>query len=202
MLDTLPFLPFLLFAIVASITPGPTNVIVLSHSARRGIVATLPIIIGGCGGAALLVLAVGIGIGDALTDHPQVQRVMAWSGVLWLSWLAWQIWSSPAASVEVDSNDKRSLGLAGAAALQLVNPKTWMMALAVVSVFAGHGSDQSHQVILLSLTFFIVSLPCMGVWAALGAGATRFIRSPAMMKRFDRLMALVLLISAWCSLLQ
>jgi hypothetical protein len=25
---------------------------------------------------------------------------------------------------------------------------------------------------------------------------------PAMMKRFDRLMALVLLISAWCSLLQ
>ena len=65
MLDTLPFLPFLLFAIVASITPGPTNVIVLSHSARRGIVATLPIIIGGCGGAALLVLAVGIGIGDA-----------------------------------------------------------------------------------------------------------------------------------------
>jgi threonine/homoserine/homoserine lactone efflux protein len=31
---------------------------------------------------------------------------------------------------------------------------------------------------LLSLTFFIVSLPCMGVWAALGAGATRFIRSP------------------------
>jgi threonine/homoserine/homoserine lactone efflux protein len=145
MLDTLPFLPFLL-AIVASITPGPTNVIVLSHSACRGI-ATPPIIMGGCGGAALLVPAVGIGIGDALTDHPQVQRVMAWSGVLWLSWLAWQIWSSPAASVEVDSNDKRSLGLAGAAALQLVNPKTWMMALAVVSVFAGHGSDQSHQVI-------------------------------------------------------
>jgi threonine/homoserine/homoserine lactone efflux protein len=137
MLDTLPFLPFLL-AIVASITPGPTNVIVLSHSACRGIVATLPIIMGGCGGAALLVPAVGIGIGDALTDHPQVQRVMAWSGVLWLSWLAWQIWSSPA-SVEVDSNDKRSLGLAGAAALQLVNPKTWMMALAVVSVLRATG---------------------------------------------------------------
>ena len=200
--DTLPFLPFLLFAIVASITPGPTNVIVLSHSARRGVVATLPIIVGGCGGAALLVLVVGIGIGDALVAHPHVQRAMAWTGVLWLTWLAWQIWRSPAAGVEISGDGKRSLGFMGAASLQLVNPKTWMMALAVVSVFAGHGTEKSHQVLLLSLIFFIVSLPCMGAWAVLGAGANRFIRSPVLMKRFDRLMALVLLVSAWCSLLQ
>ncbi|PLP99005.1 LysE family translocator [Cupriavidus pauculus] len=206
--DTLPFLPFLMFAVVASITPGPTNVIVLSHSARRGVAATLPIIIGGCGGAALLVLTVGIGIGDALAAHPLLQRAMAWTGVLWLSRLAWQIWRSPAAAIEADgaghagnakAHDK-PLGLAGAAGLQLVNPKTWMMALAVVSVFSGHDPDQSHQVILLSLIFFVVSLPCMGVWAVLGAGAAHFIRSPIYMKRFERLMALVLLASAWGSL--
>ncbi|NWB64014.1 LysE family translocator, partial [Pseudomonas sp. F1002] len=29
-------LPFLLFAFVASITPGPTNILVLSNSARYG----------------------------------------------------------------------------------------------------------------------------------------------------------------------
>jgi len=215
MSDTLPFLPFLMFALVASITPGPTNVIVLSHSARRGVAATLPIIIGGCGGAALLVLTVGIGVGDALAAHPLLQRAMAWTGVLWLSWLAWQIWRSPATAIatdgaahaeRVDHADQadsrhRPLGLAGAAGLQLVNPKTWMMALAVVSVFAGHGKDQTHQVILLSLIFFVVSLPCMGAWAVLGAGAARFIRSAAQLKRFERLMALVLLASAWGSLL-
>ena len=209
MSDTLPFLPFLMFAVVASITPGPTNVIVLSHSARRGVAATLPIIIGGCGGAALLVLTVGIGVGDALAAHPLVQRAMAWTGVLWLSWLAWQIWRSPAAAIDTDGArrtgsteaPRKPLGLTGAAGLQLVNPKTWMMALAVVSVFAGHGADKSHQVMLLSLMFFIVSLPCMGAWAVLGAGAARFIRSPTRMKRFERLMALVLLASAWSSLL-
>lgn len=31
-----PLLPFLLFAFVASITPGPTNILVLSNSARYG----------------------------------------------------------------------------------------------------------------------------------------------------------------------
>ncbi len=205
MSDTLPLLPFLMFAVVASITPGPTNVIVLSHSARRGVAATLPIILGGCGGAALLVLTVGIGVGDALAAHPLVQRVMAWTGVLWLSWLAWQIWRSPATAMDAGASTaeapRKPLGLAGAAGLQLVNPKTWMMALAVVSVFAGRGAGQSHQVMLLSLIFFIVSLPCMGAWAVLGAGAARFIRSPSQMKRFERLMALVLLASAWSSLL-
>jgi len=203
MSDTLPFLPFLMFAVVASITPGPTNVIVLSHSARRGVTATLPIIIGGCGGAALLVLTVGIGVGDALAAYPLLQRAMAWTGVLWLSWVAWQIWRSPASAMATDGTEApgKPLGLAGAAGLQLVNPKTWMMALAVVSVFAGHGADQSQRVMLLSLIFFVVSLPCMGAWAVLGAGAARFIRSPVLLKRFERLMALVLLASAWGSLL-
>ena len=204
--DIASYLPFLMFALVASITPGPTNVIVLSHSARRGVAATLPIILGGCGGAALLVLSVGIGIGDTLAAHPGLQHAMAWAGVLWLSWLAWQIWRSPAAGVETNTENGgdtgRQLGLLGAAGLQLVNPKTWMMALAVVSVFAGPGTGQAHQVMLLSLLFFLVSLPCMGAWAALGAGAARFIRSPAWMKRFDRLMALLLLAAAWAGLLQ
>jgi threonine/homoserine/homoserine lactone efflux protein len=39
-------LAFILFAFVASVTPGPTNLIVLSTSARRGWRPCLPIILG------------------------------------------------------------------------------------------------------------------------------------------------------------
>lgn len=46
------WLPFLLFAFVASITPGPTNLLVFSNSARFGWSAALPIMLGGCGAAA------------------------------------------------------------------------------------------------------------------------------------------------------
>lgn len=68
MLSTL--LPFMLFAFVASITPGPTNILVLSNSARYGIKAALPIILGACAGAAGLVLVVGSGVGQSLTQAP------------------------------------------------------------------------------------------------------------------------------------
>ena len=62
MLSTFPtLLPFLLFAFVASITPGPTNILVLSNSARYGFKAALPIIFGACVSAAVIVLLVGSG---------------------------------------------------------------------------------------------------------------------------------------------
>lgn len=120
-------------------------------------------------------------------------------GVLWLSWLAWQIFRSPPADLQRDTDATR-LGALGAAALQLVNPKTWMMALAVISVYAGHGVDRLDRVQLLSLLFFLVSIPCTAVWAGLGIGSQRLL-SPTQMRRLNQLMAALLLVSAWAGAL-
>ena len=192
------FLPFMLFAFVASITPGPTNILVLSNSARYGFKAALPIILGACVGASAIVLLVGSGVGQSLVQMPKVQMTMQWAGVTWLSYLAWQIFSAPAQAISADARQK-PLGLLGAAALQLINPKTWMMALAVVSVFAGQGGQR--QVVYLSLIFFLIALPCLGAWALLGAGSSRLLRSPSTLQAFNRIMALLLLGSAWLSVL-
>jgi len=190
------FVPFTLFAFVASITPGPTNILVLSHSARYGFKAALPIILGACVGAAGLVLLVGSGVGQSLVHAPKVQNAMQWIGVAWLSYLAWQIFSAPAQTIDVDANQK-PLGLIGAASLQLINPKTWMMALAVVSVFAGNGEARQSQVMYLSLIFFLISLPCLGTWALLGVGSARVFRSAKALRRFNRSMAVLLLGATW-----
>jgi threonine/homoserine/homoserine lactone efflux protein len=194
------FLPFLLFAFVASITPGPTNILVLSHSARYGFAAAVPIIFGACASAATLVLLVGTGAGTSLSALPIVLSAMQWLGVAWLSYLAWQIFSAPAVALETQGNDRR-LSCMGAAGLQLINPKTWMMALAVVSVFAGAGEQRLLHVMYLSLAFFLISLPCLGAWALLGTGSQRWLRSPRAMQHFNRCMGLLLLGSAWLSAL-
>ncbi|AMT88566.1 MULTISPECIES: LysE family translocator [Pseudomonas] len=192
-------LPFLLFAFVASITPGPTNILVLSHSSRRGLIATLPIIFGACAAAALIVLVVGLGAGETLLRFPRVQQAMAWAGVLWLSWLAWQIFRSPPPSL-VPKSQEQSLSVFGAALLQLVNPKVWMMAVAVVSVFVG-GGDKTLRLLVLSLAFLLVSLPCMTLWALLGVGSARLLSSPQAFKRMNAALALLLLLSAWLAVL-
>ncbi len=201
MLSTFPtLLPFLLFAFVASITPGPTNILVLSNSARYGFKAAMPIIFGACASAALIVLLVGSGVGQSLAGLPRVQSLMQWSGIVWLSYLAWQIFHTPVMTFDVDEGHKQRFGLWAAAGLQLVNPKTWMMAFAVVGVFAGSGDNRQFQIVCLSLAFFLVSLPCLGVWALLGKGATRWFGSAKAIQRFNQAMALLLLGSAWLTL--
>ncbi|NYH12286.1 LysE family translocator [Pseudomonas moraviensis] len=193
-------LPFLLFSFVASITPGPTNILVMSHSSRRGLTATVPIIFGACVSAALVVLVVGLGVGETLLRYPRVQQAMAWAGVLWLSWLAWQIFRSTPPSLDSATTAGGGFSVFGAAGLQLINPKVWMMAVAVVSVFAG-GSEDSARMALLSLAFLLVSLPCMTAWALLGVGSARFFGSPRAFRRMNTGLAFLLLLSAWLTVL-
>ncbi|WP_312373802.1 LysE family translocator [Stutzerimonas nitrititolerans] len=194
-------LPFLIFAFVASITPGPTNILVLGHGARFGLRATLPLVLGASLSAALIVLLVGLGLGEALQRYPRVQQAMSLLGALWLSWLAWQLLRSAAQSFEAASATHRELGPLGAALLQLVNPKVWMMAVAVVSVFAAGSADKALRVAQLSLVFLLMTLPCMSVWALLGAGSARLLQSPQRVRRFNQLLAILLLASTWLALL-
>lgn len=193
-------LPFLLFAFVASITPGPTNILILASSQRFGIKATLPAVVGACVSASLIVFISGAGAGEVLRGYPLVRVVMSWAGALWLSWMSWQIFSAPATNLHGEA--QRPFSARSAAMLQLINPKTWMMALAVVSLFAPHGAHPLHAVSLLSLWFLAISLVCLSVWTLLGKAVNRLFRTTASLVWFQRVMALCLLLSAWAGLLE
>lgn len=193
------WLPFMLFAFVASITPGPTNILVLSSSQRFGVRATLPAVVSGCAAASLIVLVSGAGAGEVLRQYPLVRTGMSWAGVLWLSWMSWQLFRAPA--VELGGEAQQPFSVRAAATLQLINPKTWMMALAVVSLFAPQGEHPLRDIAVMALLFLIISQLCLVVWAFCGRAVNRIFRTPASLVWFQRAMALCLLISAWAGLL-
>lgn len=192
-------MPFLLFAFVASITPGPTNILVLTNSQHYGVKATLPALISGCTAASAIVLISGAGAGELLRQYPLVRQVMSWVGVLWLSWMSWQLFCAPAANLSRSGHTRFTAR--AAALLQVINPKTWMMALAVVSLFAPAGEHVLRDIALMALWFLLISVACLLCWAWLGQEVNRLFRTAAGMVRFQRLMALCLFISAWAGML-
>ncbi|WP_044181157.1 LysE family translocator [Phytobacter massiliensis] len=192
-------MPFLLFAFVASITPGPTNILVLTNSQHYGVRATLPALISGCMAASMIVLVSGAGAGELLRQYPLVRQLMSWAGVLWLSWMSWQLFTAPAANLSGKSH--RRFTARAAALLQVINPKTWMMALAVVSLFAPTGAHVLKDVALMALWFLLISVACLFCWAVLGRAVNQLFRTTVAMVRFQRLMALCLLVSAWAGML-
>lgn len=193
------FLPFVTFAFVASITPGPSNLLVLGNSARHGFLAALPIVWGSCLGSAAIVLMVGLGIGQWLTTHPHIQTAMGWAGALWLSYLAWQIATQPA-DAQRSAATRPTAGLT-AAAIQVGNPKAWGMAFAVVSIFAGENAGLDRYALLSGL-FLLISIPCLGTWAALGSASGSMLTSGKAAKGLNIVLALALFASAWVGFLQ
>ncbi len=188
-------LPFILFALVSSISPGPTNLLILAHGARLGLRASLAPIVAACGAAAGIVLVVGLGLGELLLRHPMAQQLMSGAGVLWLSWLAWKMLHSAAAPLQAAT--AQGFSAFSAASLQVVNPKVWLMAVAVVGVFAA----PTLPVWQLALVFLLIALPCMTAWAMLGVGSARWLRAPRRFRVFNQLLAGVLLVSAWAGVL-
>ncbi|MFJ4345636.1 LysE family translocator [Pseudomonas sp. NPDC089401] len=188
-------LPFILFALVSSISPGPTNLLILAQGARLGLRASVAPMLAACGAAAAIVLLVGLGLGEVLMRHPLAQQVMSWAGVVWLTWLAWRMLRS--AGEPLDASAGKPFGVLSAASLQVVNPKVWMMAVAVIGVFAA----PALPVWQLALVFLLIAVPCMAVWALLGVGSARWLQAPGRLLWFNRGLAGLLLVSAWAAVL-
>ena len=73
-----------------------------------------------------------------------------------------------------------------AALLQIVNPKTWMMALAVVSLFAPASEHALRDIALMALWFLAISVVCLMCWAWLGKAVNKFFRTTVAMVRFQQ----------------
>lgn len=192
-------MPFLLFAFVASITPGPTNILILTNSQHYGVRATVPALVSACAAASAIVLISGAGAGELLQTYPLIRQLMSWAGVLWLSWMSWQLFCAPAAHLSRETHTRFTAR--AAALLQVINPKTWMMALAVVSLFAPAGEHALRDIALMALWFLLISVACLACWAWLGQAVNRLFRTSAAMVRFQRLMALCMFMSAWAGML-
>lgn len=187
--------PFLIFSLVASITPGPTNVLVLGQSARYGLRQAVPLVVLGGAAAASMIVLVGFGLGEVAHWAPALRVALTWGGALWLSVMAVQLWRAADMQLSTAQVGKPVAGWQ-AAALQLINPKSWVMALTVTSVF-GHAGALWQ----LALLFWLLSMPCMGLWAALGSAAQRMLPSARAMGGFNRTMAVLLLASTWIAIL-
>ena len=113
--------------------------------------------------------------------------------MLWLSRMSWQLFSAPAANLSSRSHVRFT---AGGGVTTGCKPKTWMMALAVVSLFAPASDHALRDITLMALWFLAISVVCLLCWAWLGKAVNRIFRTTVAMVRFQRAMALCLFISA------
>ncbi len=180
------------FSVAMYITPGPNNVMVAASAANHGIRATFPHMLGIVVGFAMMLTLVCAGLGSALISWPLLLPLFRWAGAAWLIWLAWQI---ARASPPGEGGRTRVLGFAGAMAFQWINPKAWLIAVGAAGEYLSPHQSLVAQLGRIFIVFLAVGLPCVLVWALLGSGAARLLRSPVRLRAFNVAMAVLLVLS-------
>ncbi|QTH63221.1 LysE family translocator [Psychrosphaera ytuae] len=181
----------MVFALVSSITPGPNNLMLMSSGATFGIKRTLPHLMGVALGFSFMLLMVGVGVVQLFNMWPSSYLILKVFSVIYLLYLAYKIANSSKAS-EHDASGT-PMTFMQAVLFQWVNPKAWTMALTAVSVYAPDKAILT--IVYVSFIFFLMNLPSVSLWAMMGHKLRRLLEEPKTLLLFNRIMALLLVIS-------
>jgi threonine/homoserine/homoserine lactone efflux protein len=183
------------FAFVTSITPGPSNLMLLASGVNFGFSRTIPQVLGITVGFVSLLLAVGLGLGAVLAAYPALHVALKAAGAAYLLYLAWRIAMARALGKAMAS-EGRPLTFAESATFQWINPKAWVVALTAMAV---HASPEATfvSVALIVAAFAVVNLPSILAWVGFGMALRTFLSDPVRLKWFNIAMGVLLAATLW-----
>lgn len=184
-------LPMAAFALAASISPGPVNILSLMCGTRYSISKGLIFVTGATIGFVVLFISIGLGLYSVMSVIPSFNSILRWAGILFLIYLSYQLWR---ASGQISSDGiKKAPGFFTGAMMQWMNPKAWLASASGIGAYtSGSDIDQTLLFAALYLPICWISLSC---WVYAGVYLRRFVDSPINMIRINRTLALLLIAS-------
>lgn len=180
------------FALAASITPGPVNLVVLSSAAQHGLGVSLRFVSGATLGFTLLLLLTGLGLHELLSRVPALVTAIQWGGVAFLLYMAFRLAADDGRLGE--DGKRQAPTLLQGAVMQWLNPKAWLAALAGMGAFAAGGD--TARVWIFTAIYFVICYASLACWSYAGAFLRRYLQQPQRIRLFNRLLALLLAVSA------
>ena len=185
-------LALVLFCVSTALTPGPNNFMIMNSALQHGVLKSMPHYVGICAGFGVMVFMVALSLGQLMQYVLVLKPLLAVLGSAYLVYLAWGLWHSHGHVTQTAM--VKPWRLFHALAFQWVNPKAWIMALSVMTLFA-LTSNVMWNAVFLSVIFFMVCLPCIGVWLVGGHLLQRYLQSEQRKQLFNKILALGLLLS-------
>ncbi|MGH8831825.1 MAG: LysE family translocator [Polaromonas sp.] len=192
------FMALLVLATAMSFSPGPNTTLSTALAANHGFRRALPFVCAVPVGWSALLLVCALGLGALVLAVPLLSWAVKIVGVAYLLWLASKI----ARSRQLSEADAARMNVTfwQGAALQFVNIKAWMLALAIVSGWiAGRGEPALRLAVVLPVMLAFAFVSNL-TYALAGSLLRDWLCGPAGTGRrlawFNRVMAGVLAVTA------
>ncbi|MEN9714725.1 MAG: hypothetical protein RJA35_192 [Actinomycetota bacterium] len=186
--------PIVVYSFVTAFTPGPNNMMLLASGTNFGFRRTLPHMFGITVGVFVLQLAIGLGLGEVFKLLPWLYFILRLASFGYLLYLAYKIATSSAPSGSSEGGRSRPMTVWGAAAFQLINPKTLIVSVGFFATYLPP-NPPAPKLILVVLINSLIAFASTATWAGLGTLVQRYLQKPSAVRVFNWTMATLLVLS-------
>lgn len=164
-MDSTTFVAFVAAAIPGFFTPGPNNLMLMASSAKFGFQRTIPHGLGVTIGFALMVVLVGLGLGEVFRYLPWLEPVLKILAAINLLYLAWTLLGL---KIKDQGAGERPLSFLEGAGFQWINPKAWALAVSFVAMVVDAGPGRFLGIAIVGLGCLVIGAFSSPTWMVFG----------------------------------
>jgi threonine/homoserine/homoserine lactone efflux protein len=187
------FIAYFIILFIATITPGPSMLLALSHGVNHGFFRTITSGLGNLLGNFIMALVSILGLGAILAASGFVFTIIKWGGVVYLIFLGFKSIIEPIRTKTVDENresiiikSKHSLFLDGFL-IAIGNPKGILFFTALFPQFINVQQASISGLMIVFVTLGIVAFGCYMLYALCGVRLNFLFQSYSFRKLFNRI---------------
>jgi len=181
-------LPMSAFALAASISPGPVNLVCLSSGTRYPVSRGLIFVSGATIGFIALFISVGLGLYSLLNLVPAFEAVLRWAGVAFLLYLSVKL--ALDSGHLPDKGTEKAPGFGTGALMQWLNPKAWLASASGIGAYTS--ANDLPQVLLFASVYLPICWLSLACWVYAGAFLRQQVQRPVVLATVNRVLALLL----------
>jgi threonine/homoserine/homoserine lactone efflux protein len=202
------FTAFLVLATAMSFTPGPNTTLSTALAANHGLRRALPFVCAVPVGWGVMLLVCTLGLGALVLAMPLLGWAVKLIGKAYLLWLAFKLmgvrfqirnWNRTPIKLKADAPHMHVTFWQGAA-LQFVNIKAWLLALAIASGWIAGRADPGLRFAVVLPVMLAFAFTSNLTYALAGSLLRDWLRGPEgtgqRLLAFNRVMAAVLVVTA------
>ncbi|MDD9173488.1 LysE family translocator [Aliivibrio sp. S2TY2] len=170
-----------------NLTPGPNNLLSMNNARCYGFKSAFIAGLGRIAAFSVMIALAASGLAVALYASETLFLTIKIVGAAYLLWIAFNLWCSKASPISELENTHNRLGLVKQEFLLAAgNPKAILIFTAFLPQFIDVAASVNEQFFVLGVTFLILEMGAISIYAIFGIYLRQWFTKPKMAKRFNR----------------